>query len=82
MIHNHTSHENKKLFCFLLQPSYEIQITEITSISDNKEYVDPVEVSAGTSTFSIKATVKKEIPLDAMVRKPVTHTFTVRNENF
>ncbi|KDR14445.1 uncharacterized protein LOC110834486 [Zootermopsis nevadensis] len=47
-------------------PSYEIQITEIKSISDNKEYVDPVELSAGTSTISIKSTVKKEVPQDAI----------------
>jgi hypothetical protein len=61
------------MFCFLLQQSYEIQVTNITSISENNEYVVPIEETAGTdgskSTFSIKATVKKEVPQDAIVSR-------------
>ncbi|GFG35430.1 hypothetical protein Cfor_05636 [Coptotermes formosanus] len=64
------SHENKRPFSFLLQPSYDVEFTDIKSTSNNKDYVDPVETSIGKdgsqSTLTIKATVKKEIPQDMM----------------
>jgi hypothetical protein len=68
------SHENKRPFSFLLQPSYDVEFTDIKSTSNNKDYVDPVETSIGKdgsqSTLTIKATVKKEIPQDMMVSTP------------
>jgi hypothetical protein len=63
--------ENNVLLCFLFQSPYEIQVTSITPFADTKEYVDSVEASTGVdgskTTFSLKGTVIKDVPQDAMV---------------
>ncbi|PNF27838.1 hypothetical protein B7P43_G09175 [Cryptotermes secundus] len=51
-------------------PSYEIQVTNVTPFADTKEYVDLVEGTTGEdgskTTFSLKATVIKDVPEDAI----------------
>jgi hypothetical protein len=65
------SHEYKTPFCSLLQPSHNLEYMDIKSTSNTKDYVDPVEVliekDGPKSTFTIKSTIKKEIPVDAIV---------------
>jgi hypothetical protein len=65
------SHTNKRPFSFLLQPPYDVEFTDIKSTSSSKEYVDPVDVliekDGSQSTITIQATIKKEIPQDAIV---------------
>jgi hypothetical protein len=74
IIQEKMSHENKRQFCFLLQPSYDVEFTDIKSTSSNKDYIDPVDVAiekdGSKSTITIKATVKKEIPQDTIVSTP------------
>jgi hypothetical protein len=76
VIHEDISHENNVLLCLLLQTSYEIQITGVTPFADTKEYVDQVEASTGSdgskTTFSLKATVVKDVPEDAIVSSLTT----------
>jgi hypothetical protein len=48
----------------------------ITPFADTKEYVDPVEASTGVdgpkTTFSLKTTVIKDVPEDAIVSSLTT----------
>ena len=65
------SHTNNRPLPFLLQQPYDVQFTDIKSTSNNKDYVDPVEVlieQDGTkTTATVKATIIKELPQDTMV---------------
>jgi hypothetical protein len=76
VIRDDISHEDNVLLCFLLQSPYEIQITGVTPFADTKEYVDHVEASTGTdgskTTFTLKATVVKDVPEDAIVSSLTT----------
>jgi len=65
------SHTNNRPFPFLLQPPYDVEFTDIKSTSTTNDYVDPVEVliekDGSKTTATVKATLKKEIPQDAIV---------------
>jgi hypothetical protein len=65
------SRTNKRPFSFPLQPSYDVEFLDIKSTSNTKDYVDPVEMliekDGPKKTATVKATLKKEVPADAMV---------------
>jgi hypothetical protein len=62
---------NERPFSFLLQPSYDVEFLDIKLTSTTKDYVDPAEAlieKDGTkTTATLKATLKKEVPQDAVV---------------
>jgi hypothetical protein len=65
------SRTNTRPICFLLQPSYDVIITDIKSTANNNDYVDPgdvlIENDGSKTTATLKATVKKEIPQGTIV---------------